>query len=369
MTIRSIYAKVYNMKICYFGIYNANHTRNRLMIKGLRDNGVAVAECNTREQSLRKYWYLVKRHWAVRKQYDVMVVGFPGHTVMPLAWLLATLHGKKLIFDAFISQYDSIIFDERKYPERSFHAAKFWFLDWISCILADAVLLEVQAYADYFAETFKISKKKFHVIFVGCDDTVIFPREQHKDTDDFLVHFHGTYIPAQGIPYIIDAARSLMHEHVHFNIIGRRDHYAGVIEDSKKRGINNITFIDFVPYATLADYMAQADACLGMFGNTEKAKRAGAFKIIEAMAMRKPLVTADTPAIREFLTDGETALLTPVADGKAIADAILKLKNDPALRQKLAGNGYALFRKRMTPRALGAQLTALCAEQLGDSKT
>lgn len=353
------------MTVCYFGIYNANHTRNRLMIKGLRENGVEVIECNTREKSFRKYWLLLRQHWAARKHYDVMVVGFPGHTIMPLAWLLATLHGKKLIFDAFISQYDSIIFDERKYPEYSFQAVKFWLLDWLSCILADAVLLEVQEYANYFAKKFRISKKKFHVIFVGCDDEIIYPRELKKMTTDFVVHFHGTYIPAQGIPYIIDAAQTLLYDRVHFNLIGRRAHYAETIEDAKRRGITNITFVDFVPYATLAEYMAQADACLGMFGDTAKAKRAGAFKIIEAMAMRKALITADTPAIREFLVDGETALLTPVADGKAIADAILKLKNEPLLRQKLADNGYALFKQRMRPRALGKELAALCNELLG----
>lgn len=352
------------MTICYFGIYNANHTRNRLMIKGLRENGVEVIECNTREQSFRKYWHLIKKHWGVRRHYQVMVVGFPGHTIMPLAWLLATVHGKKIVFDAFISQYDSIIFDERKYDERSFQAVKFWLLDWVSCVLADAVLLEVQAYADYFAETFRISRKKFHVIFVGCDDEVIYPREQEKKTDAFVVHFHGTFIPAQGIPYIIDAAEMLIEKGVHFNIIGRRDHYATTIEDSKRRGITNITFVDFVPYATLADYMAQADVCLGMFGDTAKAKRAGAFKIIEAMAMRKALITANTSAIREFLVDGENALLTPIADGKAIADAIVRLQNDNALRVKLAENGYALFKRRMTPKALGAELAALCSKLL-----
>ena len=51
------------MTICYFGIYNPNHSRNRLNIKGLRQNGVTVLECNTRDQSFRKYWQLIRRHF------------------------------------------------------------------------------------------------------------------------------------------------------------------------------------------------------------------------------------------------------------------------------------------------------------------
>lgn len=350
------------MTVCYFGIYNQNHTRNRLMIKGLRQNGVEVIEVNTREKSAHKYERLARGYWAVRKKCDVIVVGFPGHTVMPLAWLLAKLTGKRIVFDAFISLYDSFVFDEKKYTPGSFSARKYWFIDWLAGRMADTVLLEVGAYADYFSKTFGIPRKKFKVIWVACDDEVIYPREQKKETADFLVHFHGTYIPAQGIPTIIEAAKILEPEGVRFNIIGRLSTYGEALELVKKIEAQNINFVDFVPYATLADYMAQADVCLGMFGATGKAARAGAFKIMEALAMRKPLITGDTPAVREFLIDGENALLCRVDDPRDLADKILVLKRDQELRKRIAERGYQLFRSKMTPKALGGQFAALLAE-------
>ena len=85
--------------VCYFGIYNPTHTRNRLNIKGLRQNGVTVLECNVRDRSWKKYWLLTKKYWSIRKLCDVIIVGFPGHPIMPLAWLLGRLTGKKIIFD------------------------------------------------------------------------------------------------------------------------------------------------------------------------------------------------------------------------------------------------------------------------------
>src|SRR3989344_1597453 len=284
------------MTICYFGIYNPNHTRNRLNIKGLRLNGVEVLECNIREQGWQKYWQLIRLHWPIRNKYQVMIVGFPGHTIMPLAWILAKLHGKKIIFDAFISLYDSLVFDEKKYQPRSLPALKYWLVDWLACQLAGLVVLEVYEYAKYFIETFGINPKKFRRVLVSCDNEIMYPRENPRKDGKFTVHFHGTYIPAQGIDYIIGAARLL------------------------------------------------------------KDKRAGAFKIMEAMAMKKSLITADTPAVREFLVDGENSLLCRIADSQDLSEKIMLLKDNPDLQAQIAQNGYDLFQNTMTPEVIGEQL-------------
>src|SRR3989344_8174305 len=142
------------MTICYFGIYNPNHTRNRLNIKGLRLNGVEVLECNIREQGWQKYWQLIRLHWPIRNKYQVMIVGFPGHTIMPLAWILAKLHGKKIIFDAFISLYDSLVFDEKKYQPRSLPALKYWLVGWLGGPLGRPPVLAGFLDAIYFFQTF-----------------------------------------------------------------------------------------------------------------------------------------------------------------------------------------------------------------------
>ncbi len=34
------------MTVLYFGIYNPNYSRNRVLIKGLRENSIEVLECN-----------------------------------------------------------------------------------------------------------------------------------------------------------------------------------------------------------------------------------------------------------------------------------------------------------------------------------
>lgn len=344
------------MTICYFGIYQPNYTRNKVNIQGLRENGVEVIECNVQTRGLKKHWDLFWKHWPMWGKYDVMIVGFNGHAAMPIAWLVTRFPRKKLIFDEFISTYDSNIFDRKKHSPHSLKALKYWLLDWLTSNLADLVLMDAEAHADYISKTFHVPRQKVKGLLVGCPNDIMYPRPQNKAESDFIVHFHGTYIPLQGIPYIIRAAKILDGKGVKFNIVGKLSTYTESIDLAKQLDVKNVRFYDYMPYDKLAEFMANADLCLGAFGDTEKAKRMGIFKIIEAMAMKKPFITGDTVAMREFLTDRKDVLFCKIADSQDLADKIMELKNDENLRNKIAENGYELYKQRFTPKAVGKSL-------------
>jgi glycosyltransferase involved in cell wall biosynthesis len=65
--------------------------------------------------------------------------------------------------------------------------------------------------------------------------------------------------------------------------------------------LQNVEFIEFLEQKELTQYIHHADICLGIFGETEKAKRVIPNKVYEAMAMKKPVITGNSPAAREFL--------------------------------------------------------------------
>ncbi len=65
-------------------------------------------------------------------------------------------------------------------------------------------------------------------------------------------------------------------------------------------------------------------------------------KLFEYLSLGRPIVASDLAAIREILTDGETALLVPPGDVQALARAIAKLAGDPALASRLAHGAAAL---------------------------
>lgn len=361
------------VKICYFGAYSPNYARNKVNIEGLRESGVEVVECRVESTGLKKFLDLYKKHRLLRKKYDVMIVGFMGHTLVPLAWLLTRYPRKKLVFDAFISTYDSNIFDRKKHSRYGLMALKYWLIDWLSCVLPDLVLMDAEAHADYMSRTFHISRRKIKGLMVGCSDEVMYPRSQHKAPlnvfeqvdSDFLVHFHGTYIPTQGIPYIIRAAKMLEDKGVGFNIVGKLSTYKESLDLAKELDIKNVSFFEYMPYEKLAESMSGADVCLGAFGDTDKAKRTYIFKIVEAMAMKKPVITGGTPALEEFLTDRKNVLFCRMADSRDLADKILNLKDDTILRNKIAEGGYELYKQRLTPKAIGLDLLNIISNEKG----
>lgn len=340
------------MRILYFGTYNPNYSRNRVLIKGLRANGIMVAECHVSAKDKFRYLKLVWR-FLKSDRFDLMMVGFPGQEIMFLARLLTR---KYIVFDAFTSHYGGYILDRQYYSKKSWRAKYYRFIDTLSCKLADLVLLDTNAHIDFFVKEFKLDKKKFLRVFVGTDSEIFYPRETLNGTGKFLVHFHGHYIPLQGVKYIIEAAKMLENEDVHFNIIGNGQTSRNDLKLAERLNIHNISFIDPVPYEELPVLMSKADICLGVFGDSPKTNLVIPNKIYEAMAMGKAIITADTPAVRELLNDKENVLFCRKVDAKDLADKIRLLKNSPEMRGSIGRAVQKLFKERLTENILVAEL-------------
>ena len=69
---------------------------------------------------------------------------------------------------------------------------------------------------------------------------------------------------------------------------------------------------------------------------------------LEAMALRCPVVCTDLPGVRGVWRDGDNALLVPVSDPVALADALARVLTDADLAGKLRGAGAADFEARFT---------------------
>ena len=95
-------------------------------------------------------------------------------------------------------------------------------------------------------------------------------------------------------------------------------------------------------------------------------------KAFQALACGAPLVTADTPAVRELLSDGESALLVPPGDPAALAAALRRLASDPALAEavrrlaadeqlarRIASGGRAAYERNASETVLGERWRGL----------
>jgi glycosyltransferase involved in cell wall biosynthesis len=175
----------------------------------------------------------------------------------------------------------------------------------------------------------------------------------------FRVLYFGQYIPLHGVEVIIEAARLLDGDRIEFHLVGKGQMYAAAVQ--RAQGLSNVVFHHtWLPPADLiAQHIAPADVCLGVFDPGPKAGRVIPQKVYAALAAGKPIITGDSPAIRELLTHAVNALLVPRGAPEALARAIWRLRDDPALRWQLAARGRRLFKRSFHPEALGTEMESL----------
>jgi glycosyltransferase involved in cell wall biosynthesis len=261
----------------------------------------------------------------------------------------------------FVSLYNSNVIDRRLVSRFSWRAFYCWLLDWCAVRLADTVLLDTHEHIQYFTRTFGLPPHKAIRVLVGSDTSVMQPAGHPLKNSPLIIHFHGTFIPLQGIEYILQAVALLKKSEEKLplyiiRMVGRGQEYANMRTLADTLGItNNITFIDAVPYEQLARMVQEADICLGVFGGGEKTAMVIPNKVYEAIACARPLITADTPAVREVFTDKENICLVPPADAAALAQTLTHLLKNVGQRESLV-KGARTITATFTPRAIVQQL-------------
>jgi glycosyltransferase involved in cell wall biosynthesis len=84
----------------------------------------------------------------------------------------------------------------------------------------------------------------------------------------------------------------------------------------------------------------------------------------EAMRYRKPVVSTRVGGISDIVTDGETGLLVEEKDPLALAEAIARLLNDPALAARLAAAGYAHVRQHFSGQVVAQRMADVYRQAL-----
>jgi glycosyltransferase involved in cell wall biosynthesis len=84
--------------------------------------------------------------------------------------------------------------------------------------------------------------------------------------------------------------------------------------------------------------------------------------IVEAMAMRKPVIACDTGGVPEIITHGKDGWLVEERSAEAVAAALATLLNDGELRQRMGERARETVRERFSPRRQCVTVTQLYAD-------
>ena len=348
------------LRVLYFGTYERRYPRNAQVISCLRRAGVEVLERHEpvwegREQkwsagpAAAVRLALAEARLAARRppSADVVLVGYPGHLDLPAARRAA--RGRPVVFNPLVSLSDTLVGDRGRFGPRSLPARLLRRIDRRALRSVDLVVADTEAHAGFLADLAGLPRDGFAICFVGAEERVF--RPGWSPQEPFTALFVGKLIPLHGLETILMAARLVPELGVRIVGSGQLDHLLA-------NRPPNVEWVRWVEYEQLAAEFHAASCGLGIFGTSDKAQRVIPNKAFQSLACGTPLVTADTPAARELLTD-ETAVLVPPGDPEALATALRRLAGDPKWTRQLAGAGHAAYRKHASEEVLGARWRGL----------
>ncbi|HUJ73507.1 MAG TPA: glycosyltransferase, partial [bacterium] len=274
-------------------------------------------------------------------------VFLPSFTHPQVAFVKSALPSLPLVFDPLISKYMTRVLDYRQVSRFSIRALHNWLKDKVSLTRADLVVCDTAANATYFHEHFRIPREKLSIVPVGVNTELFRPVPElgaaRPQGGTCLVGFYGGFIPLQGVQVIVDAARLLeSHREIAFELVGTGFQYRRILAQLERSPLPRMHLPGWVPYEQLNARINAYDICLGIFGTGPKTDLVVPNKVFHYAACGKPIITKDTPAIREVFHDGSDISLVPPTP-EALAARILALWADPARRDALGRQARRLM--------------------------
>jgi len=164
--------------------------------------------------------------------------------------------------------------------------------------------------------------------------------------------------PEKGFPDLVEAARLVVARNpkVHFAFVGEGTYREQYTRQSAEMGLSrHVTWTGIVVDPLREGVYAAADVVC----QVSRWQEGFGWTIAEAMACRKPLVATRVGAIPELVADGESGFLVPARDPGAIAEKILMLADDLALRERMGAVGRKAVETRFNLKMNVAELLRL----------
>jgi len=306
--------------------------------------------------------FIVVSKYIFSRKPDVVYVPYPAVFVVFLLSLLpAKLRPKRLFVDAFISLYDTVVNDRALLKERSVLARILYRIEKRAYLFSTKTIVDTPQNLDFLHATFLIDKSRLAAIPLSTDEHQFQPSVYRARAGTCRVLFVGTLVPLHGIQTILDAAALLSGRHdITFKIIGDGQE-AGRIEHWLS---NNPAALQWerkwLPSASIAKEIGQADICLGIFGNGNKTRRVCPFKIYAYAGIGRPIITGDTDwteALRQQ-TGEQFFETTPVGNAEQLAKMIVRLADDSGLRENLALASRKLYERHLSNAIANEKLLA-----------
>lgn len=192
----------------------------------------------------------------------------------------------------------------------------------------------------------------------------------------FVVGYLGTHGMAHALDNVLDAAERLRgQDDVRFLFVGAGAARDGLVEAARRRGLTNVIFHPSQPKDAMPSVWSVCDVALVHLKNSPVFETVIPSKVFEAMGMGVPvLLCAPTGEISSIVERTSCGVHVPAEDPAALADAVLRLRDDPVERGRLADRARRAapeYDRAALARRMAAVLSAHApgAETHGESVT
>jgi glycosyltransferase involved in cell wall biosynthesis len=295
------------------------------------------------EYSAALFWTSVlSARVLLTRGFDVIHACNPPDLLFLVAGFYKVFLRKKFLFD----HHDiSPELYEAKFGRRDFFYQLLRIFEHLSFKAADISIATNESYKRIAIERGGMDERKIYVVRSGPDLEkwrMMPPKQEHKRGRKYLVGYVGVMGRQEGIDYLLHAARFIIkdmrREDVHFTLIGGGPMLDDMMKMARDLDIaDQVTFTGRIPDAQLLEILNTADVCVNPDAANDMNDKSTMNKIMEYMALAKPIVQFDLREGRFSARDA--SLYTKKNDPIGMARGILTLLADPAMRARMGAYG------------------------------
>jgi glycosyltransferase involved in cell wall biosynthesis len=279
---------------------------------------------------------------ALRDGFDVIHAHNPPDTL----FIVAAAHkifGKKFVFDHH--DLSPELYRSRYKTPSGVVTRCLAFLEKMSLKLADVAIATNESYRSIDIQRNGIKPEKVFIVRNGPDlrrVRLAAPDQALKSKAAIILGYLGCMNPQDGVDYLLRALSCLLHTlqrpKFHCILIGDGDSREKLISLSAELGIaDHVTFTGFIPDEDMVRYLSTVDICLDPNPSSPLNDVSTWIKVMEYMALGKPLVSFDLKETRTSAADA--ALYVTPNDETEFARAIARLMDDSELRVSMGERG------------------------------
>jgi glycosyltransferase involved in cell wall biosynthesis len=189
-------------------------------------------------------------------------------------------------------------------------------------------------------------------------------RRKMKWDGKFIITYVGAHGVANHLEQVFDAAELLKGSPVLFVLIGMGMRKPFLMEEKKRRKIENVVFLDPVPKKEIFQYILASDMGASILKKADTFKTIYSNKTFDYMSCKKPVLMAIDGVSKELVEESQGGSYVEPENPEHYQEVIMTYLNNPERSVEEGKNGYGYVKEHFDRRVLSSKYLQLIHEKV-----